>query len=99
VVTLFEGDGMTKPVRGGGGNKKGGFVGVPSGVHLHVVGGNTHVKIGSSNNPSDRKNVHLDNKKSITDAMDWLKEKSRPGVPGYNDTFEYLRTEAKGHGR
>lgn len=83
------------------GNQAGTFVGVPNAVHLHIVGGtNTHVRIGNSDKPALRKKVDLNDKDSITAAMDWLRyEKKATTKPGYTSTFEYLRAEAKKHGR
>ena len=96
---------MSGPVRGGGGNKKGDFVGNPAGVHVHIVGQNDHIKIGKSK--TQRKDINFRNKTSITTAMDWLKEQyptlktdaERFKIPGYRDSWEYLRTEAKNFGR
>jgi hypothetical protein len=85
--------------------QKGDFIGDPSGVHVHIVGRNDHIRIGNSN--TQRKDINFANKASITTAMDWLKEQypdrktdaERFRIKGYKESWEYLRTAAKEFGR
>lgn len=87
--------GFKKPTRNG--SQAGTFVGVPAGVHVHIVGGtNTHVAFGDVKKGGKRTQVDLDDKESITKAMNWLKyEQKYQEKPGYVNSFEYLRERAK----
>jgi len=50
--------------------EKGTYVGEVKGVHVHIVGSNTHLQIGD-----DRENFNPKNQADVTKMIKWLKSK------------------------
>jgi hypothetical protein len=50
--------------------EKGTYVGEVKGVHVHIVGSNTHLQIGD-----DRENFNQKNQADVTKMIKWLKTK------------------------
>jgi hypothetical protein len=68
-----------------GGGQKGTFVGNPKGIHIHIVGANTHVQVGD-----DRHNFDPKNDGQAKAARTWLLGSGGRGKPGYDDCLTWL---------
>lgn len=67
------------------GSQKGTFVGVPKGIHIHIVSDNTHIQVGK-----DRKNFDPDNDSQVKEVRTWLEKTGAKGRPGYDDCHAWL---------
>jgi hypothetical protein len=70
--------------------EKGTYVGEVKGVHVHIVGSNTHLQIGD-----ERENFDPKNQAKVDDMLKWLKKKDPSlGKKGSRDVHTWLSQPA-----